>query len=502
MLMSNDVSPELTPEEKESIRSDLLERVGTPIWFFDFERYSIVWANGPALAIWNASSAAELAARDLRSDMSTAVDERLQQIKEDLERNGDQTFKEVWTFYPASKPTAVECVFHNGGLISGRSATMITGYPVEKLNADPDMIRALDAILHSRTIAGLYTMEGERLFNNRSLRSALGSDASASQFGDFFEIPAKKRIFLEAVNAGNTWRDVVEVRTTDGPRWHDIEAAPCRDAVNGAPAFHVSAVDVSEAKLATEGLKLARDEAERANSAKSDFIANMSHEMRTPMNGVLGLLEVLRVSPLTPEQQELVRIAKESGMALLELIEDVLDISSTELRAVSLDTALFDPGALARQVVEGLTTPANQKGLDLRLQICPNLPQTAFGDQRRLAQVMRNLVGNAIKYTQTGFIQLSMKQSGADLQVIVSDTGIGIPEDQKARIFDRFYQPKVKNNALNDGVGLGLAIVKELIDLWGGYLTVEDTKEGGSSFAFTLPDAFDGPGGSDPKAQA
>lgn len=490
MLMSNIASSELTVAEQKQVRCDLLERVDTPIWFYDFDRYAIVWANKAALEIWNAPNTAKLAARDLRSEMSKAVEERLQQIREDLERDDQLSFKEVWTFYPASKPIAVECVFHDGGLAPARNCTMITGRPVAELRQDADMIRALDAILHSRTIAGLFTMEGDRLFTNRALRGAIGSVAAAGRFGSTFANPAKRDAYLDAVRSGRIWRDVIEVNTTQGPRWHDIEAAPCKDAVSGDPAFHVSAVDVTETKLATEGLRVARNEAEKANHAKSVFIANMSHEMRTPMNGVLGLLEVLRVSSLTPDQLELVRIAKESGVALLELIEDILDISSAELRAVSLEIAPFNPGDLARQVVEGLASPAGQKGLDLRLQICPGLPQEANGDKRRIAQVMRNLISNAIKYTDSGYIQLSMKQIGDALRVEVSDTGVGIPQDQKALIFERFYQPKKGRSMASDGLGLGLSIVKEITDLWSGDLMVEDSADGGSCFSFTLPEAF------------
>ncbi len=490
MLISSITASGLAIAEKKQVRCDLLDRIDAPIWFYDFDKYSIVWANRAALAIWNAETSAELAARDLRSEMSKAVAERLEQIREDLDRDAQKTFKEVWTFYPTSGPTAVECIFHHGGLAPARNCTMITGRLVAELRQDADMIRALDAILHSRTIAGLYTMDGDRLFINRALRGAIGSAASIGRFGNTFANPAQRDAFLTEVNAGRTWRDTVEVNTTKGPRWHDIEASPCKDAVSGDPAFHVSAMDVTETKLATEELREARNEARKANHAKSVFIANMSHEMRTPMNGVLGLLEVLRVSPLTPDQLELVRIAKESGVALLELIEDILDISSAELRAVSLETAPFNTEGVARQVVEGLASPASQKGLDLRLQICPELPAEAHGDRRRIAQVIRNLISNAIKYTDSGFIQLSLKRVGDALRVEVSDTGIGIPDDQKARIFERFYQPQKDQNMISDGLGLGLTIVKEIIDLWGGELTVEDSVDGGSSFAFTLPAAF------------
>ncbi|MEM7525217.1 MAG: ATP-binding protein [Pseudomonadota bacterium] len=339
----------------------------------------------------------------------------------------------------------------------------------------------------------LYAINGRRLFINRSLREALGPNAPAGFFGDRFASPDAKDAFMEAIAAGRSWRGVVEVQTTNGPRWHDMEAAPCRDAVTGDAAFHVSAVDVTDAKLASEALKIARDDAESANRAKSEFIANMSHEMRTPMNGVLGLLEVLRVSSITPEQQEIVRVAQESGMALLELIEDVLDISSAELGAVSLDAKPFDPGALARLVVDGLTTPAKQKGLELKVEICPDLPAEARGDRRRVAQVMRNLIGNAIKYTERGSILLAVDRAEDALRVAVSDTGAGIPDAQKSRIFERFYRPENAEVSLSDGVGLGLSIVKEIVELWDGDLNVEDASEGGSCFRFTVPSAFAAP---------
>ena len=128
MHLANIATTVLTAAEKEQVRCDLLERVDTPIWFYDFDRYAIVWANRPALKIWSAEDSKELAARDLRTGMSKAVAERLQQIKEDLERDPRQNYEEVWTLYPQSGPIAVECTFHEGRFASGRNCTMITVY--------------------------------------------------------------------------------------------------------------------------------------------------------------------------------------------------------------------------------------------------------------------------------------------------------------------------------------------------------------------------------------
>lgn len=502
---SEGVGGPLTAEERAAIGAATLDRLSMPVWYFDFDLKAIVWANRAGMRLWRAETMEELSGRILTEDMSASVAERMNQFREDFAADATNVFSEPWTLYPKGAPTQVECVFHDGGLAPGRACTMIVARLLGEEARTPTAQRALDALRHSRMMTALCDKDGKRLFVNRALREAMGGDAVEGWFGQqFHDVTARSR-FMEAVNHGRVWREVVKVDTINGPRWLDVEASPCRDAATGAQAFQVNSVDVTQIQRQAEELKQARDAAERANRAKSEFIANMSHEMRTPMNGVLGMLEVLVHTDLTEEQADMARIAQESGLALLELIEDVLDISSVELGAVSLLEDDFNPRALAAGVVEGLTAPAMRKGLGLSLHIEKNVGRRAIGDGRRIAQVMRNLIGNAIKYTDAGEVTLSLSLAPGEAEglcVAIADTGPGVPADRREQIFERFHQEPQDGVGRADGVGLGLAICKEIVSLWGGRIWVCETEGGGACFTFTIPHAFRAATGSETRVSA
>jgi PAS domain S-box-containing protein len=245
-----------------------------------------------------------------------------------------------------------------------------------------------------------------------------------------------------------------------------------------------------ELERKNEELESALVTAREATQLKSRFLANMSHEIRTPMNGVLGMTDFLLATTLAPEQQEYAESIKRSADALLRLINDILDLSKIEAGKLRLDRAPFYLGATVEETASLFALEARTKGLEFTCSLAPNLPNVAVGDPGRLGQVLTNLLGNAVKFTDFGQIGvtvelMSEQRDSMNIRFSVQDTGVGISREQQQRVFESFIQVDGSSTRKYGGTGLGLSISKQLVELLGGEIGVDSEPDAGSRFWFT-----------------
>lgn len=273
---------------------------------------------------------------------------------------------------------------------------------------------------------------------------------------------------------------------------YECQVVPCRDDKGEVTGLIGIAIDITARKRSEEEAQKAREAAEAASKAKSEFLANMSHEIRTPMNGILGMTELALDTDLTLEQREYLEMVKLSADSLLTIINDILDFSKIEAGKLEMESEPFDLRHLFEITLKPLAIRAQQKGLTLASKIDSQVPEILLGDSGRLRQVLTNLVGNAIKFTEQGSVEVrvkaeSLSREQATLQIEVVDTGIGIPLGKQQAIFEAFAQADGSTTRKYGGTGLGLTITRKIVEMMGGVIGVESEEGKGSNFYFITP---------------
>jgi signal transduction histidine kinase/CheY-like chemotaxis protein len=279
-----------------------------------------------------------------------------------------------------------------------------------------------------------------------------------------------------------------EIETPLGPRWIAWKEVAIADPDGHLIETQRTGHDITARITSERALAEASERAESASRAKSRFLAVVSHEVRTPLNGVLGMANLLLDSGLSPEQQTYAKSIKTSGEALLSLIEEILDFSKIEAGRLDLESISFDLSNLVTDVVELLAPRAQAKGIEIAAEIADDIPARVFGDAARLRQVLLNLAGNAVKFTDAGGVLVAVEREGEKIRFVVEDSGPGIGAEAQARIFEEFEQGDDSPARRHGGTGLGLAIAARIVERMGGEISLQSAAHGSVfGFAVELP---------------
>ncbi|RJN32399.1 PAS domain-containing hybrid sensor histidine kinase/response regulator [Nesterenkonia natronophila] len=347
------------------------------------------------------------------------------------------------------------------------------------------VVRNAPVVLFATDSDGVLTLsEGKGL-------AALGVTPGELVGKSIFDLNVENGEVIEATQKALTGlSSTIDVRMVDVV--YSAMFSPVRDDDGEVTGVIGVAVDVTHRDLVEAQLRTAKESAEAANSAKSQFLANMSHEIRTPMNGVIGMTELLLGTELSAEQRDYVHTLQSSGEALLSVINDILDFSKIEAGRMELETTDFDLGEVVEGVTQLFAATAHNKGIELSGFVEPSTPMALRGDPFRIRQVLSNLVGNALKFTELGNVMLSATcvaetKEVATIRFRITDTGIGITKAQQRHLFSAFAQAEDSTSRRFGGTGLGLSIASRLSALMGGEMDVDSVPGEGSTFTFTAP---------------
>ncbi len=374
---------------------------------------------------------------------------------------------------------------------------------VERKWAGEDLDRFFQLSLDMFCIA---TFDGYFVRVNPAWQTVLGFSEEEMRTSPFMEFvhPDDREATTQAMSAATAGERVIDFenryRAKDGSykrlQWmsapfvhQGLIYAVARDVTDRRAAEEALQQNAERLSQLVKELEVARHRAEQATMAKGEFLANMSHEIRTPMNAIIGMTDLTLQTRLTPQQREYVKTARESAESLMTIIDDILDVSKIEARRLTLDRTPFRFRDTVEDSVKLLAPRADQKGLDLSCRIAPDVPDALVGDGGRLRQIILNLVGNAIKFTDEGevSVNVTVDQRGANdvrLRFTVRDTGIGIPEEKQWEIFGAFVQADASTTRRYGGTGLGLTISTQLVEMMDGRMWLDSEPGKGSQFHF------------------
>jgi signal transduction histidine kinase len=363
---------------------------------------------------------------------------------------------------------------------------------------DHESLRSVEMLRHLPVSVCQFDMDGEIIHQNPEALDVFGcaSQKKRTREGNvkegedchfrsrFVDRELGHRVF-EEVTEGNDYCIEAEQHTKSGRRWSSIKVRQARDPVTGKPSILYSSRDITD-------VIEAKKEAEEANARKSEFIAVMAHEIRTPLHQVVGFIDLLSKTDATDEQRGFVDLLQNSALSLMAVINDLLDYTKLEAGKMELESIPFEAKAVVEGTLAAFTSRAEAKGISLRASIAHGIPVKVVGDPNRLRQVLLNLLNNAVKFTNTGNITVSVtsgddKKGHVVLRFTIEDTGIGISKESQRHIFRKYQQADSSVARNYGGTGLGLAICERITHLIGGDIGVESEFGKGSKFWFELP---------------
>jgi PAS domain S-box-containing protein len=384
-------------------------------------------------------------------------------------------------------------------ILAGRSIGRVWGFrdvterrrTEESLNRERTLLRTvidnLPDQIYVKDVRGRFVVVNEPMARLLGVKNAIGkenSDIYPLELSSQYE--AQEKEVMTSGEALMNWEEEL-IDAIEGSRWLLSSKVPLRDATGKIAGIVGIIRDITERKRAEQDLEAAKEAAEAGSEAKSTFLATMSHEIRTPMNGILGMTDLVLDTELSVEQRDSLELVKFSAESLLTIINDILDFSKIEAGKLDLESIPFDLRESLGETMKALSFRAHQKGLELVYEVQPDVPEALLGDPGRIRQIIVNLVGNSIKFTESGEVFVSVergKETGqtVDLQLAIRDTGVGIAADKQQRIFEPFSQADGSMTRKYGGTGLGLAISTKLVRLMNGRIWVESELGKGSTF--------------------